>query len=199
MKSAIAELVGESPYSQSKHYDKIDVPELKGELHDAYEQRTWRNRMHITSDGYVEIPGPQFANAIKEAAKRMSIKIKGRGHATYTKPFEAGVMVTSGIKLPIKAADVKYDKMFVPADGKPGGPRRVNRYFPRIDEWTGFVTYYIFDDIITQDIFLKTLAMSGQLVGLGRFRPMNRGYYGRFSVKSLQWHEEEDTLQAISG
>lgn len=198
MKSAIAELVGESPYSQSKHYEKEDVPELKGETHHAYEIRTWRNRMHVTDDGFVEMPGMGFANSIKYAAGRMSLKIKGGGMKTYTKNFESGIMVPGNVKLDIKAADVPFDKLFVPSDGKRGGGSRVTKFFPRIDAWKAAVTFFTFDDVITDDIFARVLVYAGQLVGVGRFRPQNLGFYGRFSVKSLRWMEEDETVAAIA-
>jgi hypothetical protein len=192
MKIAIVQLESTSAYSQSKHYSKDDVPMKSKELHDAYEQRTWRNRLHATKDGKVEIPGSAFANAIKEAAKRLSIKIPGKGQATYTKCFEAGVMVTDGIVLPVAADAVPCDKLFVPADGKPGGGKRVTKYFPRIDEWSGEVKFFVFDDTIDEAIFTQVLKMSGQLVGIGRFRPQNRGFYGRFRVSSVKWIEDVD-------
>lgn len=197
MKSAITHLVGESPYSQSKHYTEEDAPKLPKELHDAYERRTWRHRMHRTSDGFVEIPGPAFAHAVKSAAKRLKLQIPGKGRTEYTKYFEAGIMVTEGIKLPVKVDECPFNKLFVPSDGRPGGGKRVTKYFPRIDSWEGQVTFYIFDDIITDDVFKQVLTAAGMLVGIGTFRPENRGYYGRFSVKSIRWLEEEETLVMI--
>src|SRR5688572_17445399 len=128
MKSAIAYLVGESPYSQSRHYTD-DVPKLAKELHDAYEQRTWRSRMHVTADGRVEIPGSSFANCLKSAAKRLKLQVPGKGRVEFTKYFEAGVMVTTGIVLPVKADEVPCDKLFVPSDGRRGGGKRVTKYF----------------------------------------------------------------------
>ena len=190
MKAAIAHLVGCSPYSQSKHYSKEDVPAKAKELHDAYEKRTWQNRMHVTDTGHIEIPGSCFANCVKEAAKRLGLKVPGKGTSTYTKYFEAGIMVTDGIKLPIKAVDVQCEKLFVPSDGKRGGGKRVTKYFPRINEWEGEVTYFVFDDIITEDVFKQVLVASGQIVGIGRFRPQNCGFYGRFTVKSVKWNDD---------
>lgn len=197
MKSAICHLVGEGPYSQSRHYDDTEAPKLPKELHDAYERRTWRHRMHVTKDGHVEIPGACFANCLKTAAKRLKLQVPGKGRVEYTKYFEAGVMVTDGIVLPIKADAVAGEKLFVPSDGRRGGGKRVTKYFPRIDAWEGSVTYFIFDDIITEDVFKHVLTTSGLLVGIGRFRPESCGYYGRFSVKSIRWLEEEETLNLI--
>jgi hypothetical protein len=194
MKTAICHLVGESPYSQSKKYDDIDVPRLSKELPDDYEKRTWRNRMHTTKDGHVFIPGSCFANSLMEAVRRLQIKIPGQGNSKYTKNFEAGIMITDGITLPIKAVDVPGERLYVPANGQRGHGKRVYRIFPRIDEWEGKITVYIFDDIITADIFRIGIVSAGQLVGVGRFRPANRGFYGRFSVKEIIWCEGEDAL-----
>jgi hypothetical protein len=194
MKSAIVHLRGVSAYSQSKHYE---VPKLEKELSAAYEERTWRNRMHVTRDGFVEIPGPAFANCIKDAAKFLSIQIQGKGKATYTKHFEAGVMINDGIVLPIKAEDVDADRLFVPSDGQPGGGKRVIKFFPRIDSWEGEITVMIFDDIITPEVFRQVLVAAGQIIGIGRFRPRNRGHYGRFVVESIVWKDEAETLAAL--
>ena len=192
MKSAVATIVGESPYSQGKHYTEEDAPRKPKELHDAYEQRTWRHRMHATKDGRVEIPGMAFANCIKAAAKRLKIQVPGKGRVEYTKYIEAGVMVMNGIVLPVRVDDVPCDRLFVPSDGRVGGGKRVMKYFPRIDEWGGKVTFYIFDDLITDDVFRQVLVASGMLVGIGRFRPENRGYYGRFSVPEIAWNDDVD-------
>jgi hypothetical protein len=197
MKIAIVELVGESPYSQSRHYAD-DVPHLPKETAHAYEERTWRHRLHVTKDGLVEIPGTSFANCIKTSAKRLKLQVPGKGRVEWTKYFEAGIMCPTNLVLPVKAADVPCDKLFVPSDGRPGGGKRVTKFFPRIDEWSGTVTYYIFDDLITEDVFRQVLVASGQLVGLGRFRPENRGFYGRFSVKSIKWLEGEAAMEHVA-
>jgi len=55
----------------------------------------------------------------------------------------------------------------------------------------GNVTFYIFDDIITEEVFRQVLVSAGLVVGLGRFRPESRGFYGRFAVKSIEWSEAE--------
>lgn len=52
MKAYEAHLKSISPYSQGRHYDD---PKLEKELPDAYEQRTWRGRMHV-ENGRVFIP-----------------------------------------------------------------------------------------------------------------------------------------------
>ena len=195
MKVAIAKLVSVSAYSQSRHYSD-DVPRKAKELPGAYEERTWRSRLHVTPDGYVEIPGTSFANSLKACAKRLKLQVPGKGRVEFTKYFEAGIMVPDSLKLPIKAEDVQCDKLFVPSDGKRGGGKRVTKFFPRIDSWSGDVTFYIFDDIITEDVFTQVLRACGMLVGIGRFRPENCGFYGRFDVKSIHWTEDAESMFA---
>jgi hypothetical protein len=201
MKSAIVHLVGTSPYSQGKHYSVQEVPKVDNgkESADAYERRTWRHRMHVMKDGRVEIPGGAFANSLKESAKRLKLQVPGKGRTEYTKFFEAGVMVPDSLPLPVKAEEVPHDELFVPSDGRRGGGKRVTKLFPRIDQWEGDVVFYIFDDIITEDVFQQVLVAAGQLVGIGRFRPERCGYYGRFMVKSIKWLDEAATMQAMGG
>lgn len=190
MKTAIVTIVGESPYSQSRQYTH-EVPEMNKETKDAYEERTWRHRLHVNKAGKVEVPGTAFANALKEAAKRLKLQVPGKGRVEYTKYFEAGVMVPGNLVLDVTRESAECDRLFVPSDGRPGGGKRVWKNFPRIDEWGGRVTFYIFDDIITSEVFSKVLVTAGQIVGIGRFRPQNRGFYGRFSVSQIEWSDSE--------
>ncbi len=194
MKIAKVNLESITPYSQSKHIDELEHPAKPKESKDDYEKRTWRARMHRTPDGFVEIPSTCFANAVKASARRLQIQVPGKGKTQFTKYFEAGIDVAGSLILSIKAEDVPCDRLFVPADGKPGGGRRVFRHFPRVDNWSGMVTFFILDDMITESVFTQVLRSAGMLVGIGRFRPENRGFYGRFRVKSVEWIEDGDAV-----
>lgn len=189
MKIATAQIEGVSPYSQSKHYDKVEIPALQGENARDYESRTWRERLHVTEDGTVFIPPMAFKNCLTEAAKFLSIQIPGKGKATYTKHFESGVLVTDPIPLPLKKADVAHEVLFVPSDGIRGSGKRVEKVFPLIREWAGKLQILVFDETVLNafDSSKKTvlhhvLEQSGMFVGIGRFRPRNNGFYGRFKV-----------------
>ena len=184
MKTYIASLESKSPYSQGRHYDKEDVPALPKEGHDAYEQRTWRNRMHVR-DGVVFIPPTAIKNCLAEAAKFLSVQIPGKGKATYTKHFEAGVMVVDEIPLGYLAADAVGERLFVPSSGRRGDGKRVQRIFPMIPKWKADVTIHVLDETITCGVLEQHLREAGTLIGIGRFRPRNNGYYGRFTVTSL--------------
>ena len=204
MKKFIAHLKSSSPYSQSKYHKTVKLP---GELSGAYEERTWRERLHYDSENNVYIPGTQFANAVRSAAKYLNIQIPGKGKSTFTKNFDSGIMVTDNIYIGVKKDDVEREYtcvtanglkkdnvvgewVYVPSDGRVGGTTRVEKCFGKIAEWEGTLEFHILDPIITEDVFLKVLEAAGSLIGVGRFRPRNRGWYGRFEVVDYEWIDE---------
>ena len=183
MKTYIAKIKGISPYSQSKN---VSDPRGPKETHDDHEKRTWRDRLHANSDGYVIIPPMALKNCMAEAAKYLSIQIPGKGKSTYTKHIEAGTLVTDPIVLKLKKDEVPGEWFFVPSDGKRGGAKRVNKCFPVIQEWGGEFTIYVFDETVTKDVLVQHLEEAGKFIGIGRFRPRNNGFYGRFAVESVE-------------
>ena len=185
MKIATAKLESVSPYSQGRYY-KAD--KLERELPGDYEERTWRERCHVDGNGRIFIPPMAFANSLKEAAKYLSISVPGKGKSTFTKNFEAGVLVSEPLLLDVDKDTIKGEWVFCPSDGRRGSGSRVEKCFPYVLEWSGEVSYYILDDIITEDVFRQVLGTSGQLIGIGRFRPRNLGYYGRFKVNGVDWN-----------
>jgi len=187
MKTAICKLKSVSPYSQSRHYDEDMVPALDKESKGDYEKRTWRERLHVNDDGFVYIPPMALKNCIAECAKYLGLKIPGKGKNTWTKHFEAGVLVGEGLVLPFKKDEVPGEWLFLPSDGRRGSGSRVNKCYPLIREWSGEVTFMIFDETITQTAFKEHLEEAGRFIGIGRFRPRNNGYYGRFKVESVKW------------
>jgi hypothetical protein len=184
MRTAIATLRSIAPYSQSRaHF----TPRLDKERPDEYEERTWRERLHATDDGRVFIPPMSFKNCLSEIAKFLSEQIPGKGKSTYTKHFEAGVLVMEPLVLDIKKADVPGEWLFVPADGRRGSGKRVRKCFPVIREWGGDVTFHILDNTITKEVLEHHLREAGGFIGIGRFRPRNNGFYGRFEVVKVKW------------
>jgi hypothetical protein len=190
MKQASVRLQSISPYSQSRHYEE---PKRDGEGHRDYEARTWRERLHANANGDVFIPPMAFKVCLDDAARFLGIGIPGKGKSTFTKHFEAGVLVVEPVVLPIKKKDVPGEWLFVPSDGKAGGGKRVDKCFPIISEWEADVTFYVLDETVLQSIttphgkmtaFEYVVGRAGEFIGIGRFRPRNRGFYGRFKLLS---------------
>lgn len=193
--TVIASLKSISPYSQSRHYD---TPKLEREIPKDYEARTWRDRLHtdpITNQ--VFIPPMAFKNCIAEAAKFLSEQIPGKGKSTYTKHFEAGILVTESLPLGLKKDDVQGEWLFLPSDGIRGSGKRVDKCYPIIPTWQGDVKFHIFDPMVTADVFAKHLIQAGMFIGIGRFRPRNNGFYGRFSVENLTWDGRKISLDKL--
>lgn len=186
MKLATAKLRGVSPYSQSRSYSH-EVEREPREGPDAYEERTWRNKCHTTKDGKVYIPPMAFKMGLDTAARMLGRRIPGKGQSTYGKFFKSGVLCMEPVVLPVTKEAVAGDRIFANADGVRGSGKRVWRIFPRIDEWEGVLDFHILADEITKEVFEDHLRQAGAFVGIGRFRPENGGFYGRFEVESIAW------------
>lgn len=189
MKIATAQLQSTSPYSHARHHQ---TDKKAKESAADYEERTWREKIHADEEtGVCFIPPMALCKSALEAAKYLSIPISGKGKSTYTKHFEAGVRVNEANKviLPYKKEEVRGEWVFVPSDGMRGGTRRVMKCFPYFGKWQGTVEYQIHDDVITESVFREVLDLAGTLIGIGRFRPKNCGFYGMYECTDLQWRE----------
>jgi hypothetical protein len=185
MVTITVEIVGETPISFSA---PIQSPRNTGETHDAYEQRTWRERLHVDANGEVFIPPTALKNCLAEVAKYLSESVPGKGKATFTKHFEAGIMVVDPLCLGIKADTVQGERLFVPSDGKRGSGSRVWKVFPVIQKWQTHATIIVLDPVLTAkpQKVQEYLEHAGKFIGMGRFRPRNNGFYGRFTIKDFK-------------
>lgn len=189
MITAKVKLTGVSPLSMSRYHHEVKPTK---EQHADFEKRIWRERLHYNEEGMVYIPAMMIKNCLSESAKYLSERIEGKGKATWTKHFEAGIMVENDITLKLHKDKVEGEWVFVPSDGRRGGTTRVEKCFPKIPKgWTGEVTVAVMDESITKEIFEKHFKEAGRFIGLGRFRPRNNGVYGRFDAKIISWTKED--------
>ena len=191
MKSSVATvtLTSFSPMSQSRQHS---APRLEGESHDAYDQRTWRHKMHVeTRNGRRVVVTPQTGlhQAIAAAAKYSKKQIPGQGKATWTAKFAAGIMLIENPSLGIDPETVDCVTISANADGVRGSGKRVTRRFPQFPEWETTFDVYILDPIITEDVFREMVEIAGMFVGIGQFRPQNLGSNGRFKISRLVWQD----------
>lgn len=187
MKTATVRLESASPYSQSRLFTVHEVPKLEKESAGDYDVRTWRYRQHFDQDGNVYIPPMALKNCLMEIAQYLGEKIAGKGNATWTKHFTAGILCSEPVMLGVNKDETQSETFMCHADGKRTCGTRVPRTFPVIRKWTGTATFYILDETITEDVFRRYLEEAGKFIGIGRFRPRNGGFYGRFAVKDLKW------------
>jgi hypothetical protein len=165
----------------------MEFPKLEKESSADYEKRTWMHRLHATPEGNVFIPPQAFKGCLDSVAKYLGTQIPGKGKATYTKNFEAGVMVPEGPVLPIKKEDVQGVWLFLPANGMVNSGKRVWKCMPMIPHWEVEIAYHILDDTVTKEVFEYHLEQAGRFIGIGFFRPHRRGYWGRFRTTKIDW------------
>lgn len=182
-----AKLVGESPYSASRHHGE-PLANAK-EKPDDYDARTWREKAHYHPDSReLFIPAMGLKFAICEAARRLSTKIPGKGQQTYTKNFVSGILLFDPLNLGISVDEAACETVYVHANGQRGSGKRVWRRFPIVPRgWQSTATVHVLDAVIPNSEVERALSEAGMFIGLGRFRPENGGLFGRFTVKSLKW------------
>ena len=182
-------LVGISPYSQSRPIQSTRDP---NESHDEYDKRCWQEHCHVDADGQVFIPPAAIKQCISDTAQYLSIKIPGKRNATYSKHFKSGIIVDpEPMKVGMHIDDMEVERLYLNADGKRGSGTRVWRHMPKINNWLIQVKVFIPDIEIGEKIFEKILIAAGQFTGLGRYRPQNGGWYGRFIIKDLVFSKQE--------
>lgn len=188
MKVYTVKLQGTTPLLYGRQYN---VPKLQRESPAEYEERTWRERLHVNDAGQVVLSPLSIKNSLRDAARYLSEQIPGKGKSTYTKHFKAGIMVFEFAPLldskgqPIKADTVEPLWLNVPSDGMTGGTKRVPKAFPQVKEWVTTVDVHVLDEVITKDVLLRHLTQDGNFIGLGAMRVANGGISGRFKVVSI--------------
>lgn len=191
MDTSVATLTieGISPYSQSRGHDAAKLP---GERPEDYDIRTWREKMNTADrngERTVVIPAHGIMQAFASAAKYSKRQIPGQGKATWTKKFEAGIMLMEDPSLNIHPDDVVSIAISANADGVRGSGKRVTRRFPIMPAWSATFEVYILDPIITEEVFREMVTIAGMFIGFGRFRPEKGGLNGRFKITSLTWQD----------
>jgi hypothetical protein len=185
--SAEVTLKGMSPYSQSR---KHDAPKLEGESPEDQDIRTWKQHLNLGRDGLVVIPAFALHDCLVTAAKYSGRKIQGAGQKTWTAKFESGIVLLEDAPLNVHPDDVQCIALSVHSNGQRGSGKRVTRRYPIISDWQTTFTIHVLDPVITEPILTEMLQIAGLFVGLGRFRPQNRGSNGRFTIAKLVWQED---------
>jgi hypothetical protein len=189
MKASIATVTikGISPLSQSRQHD---APFLEGEGKDAYDARTWQQKLNVSPmTGKVVLPAHGMHQAICAAAKYTGKQIPGQGKKTWTAKFMTGIAILSEIDTGLDPNATQVIVISANSDGVRGSGKRVTRRFPIFYEWGATFEVHILDPIITEPVFREMLEIAGMFIGLGRFRPEKGGQNGRFRIESLDWQD----------
>lgn len=187
MRVCVAELESITPYSHSRPFTS---ERGQKESHEEFEKRCWKEKAHVNEKGELFIPAMSLKYSIDEACKRLGLKVQGGRGSTYTKFFQAGIYCMEGPTIGVSVNDVNGEWVYCHADGKRTCGTRVMRCFPVVPAWKATARFGVLDPKIPDDVFEQCLRESGLFVGIGRFRPQNQGYYGRFRVAGVKWSEQ---------
>lgn len=188
MKVYHAYLTSITPYAQGK---KHEAPKLERESHDDYEKRTVLEQLH-TNMGKILIPPMAFHLCLQETASYLKMQIPGQGKATYTKNFIRGLLFNEPIILDQGPEDCRIERIWTtltPTNPKSG---RGWRYFPVLDHWDACVPFTVIDEILTPAVLKRHWDLAGSITGIGVWRPINRGLWGKFKLLKLEDVTPED-------
>jgi hypothetical protein len=185
MRTATIQIEGLTPYSQSRAYQ---TEKNDNETHDDFDKRAWPQHLHVDDKGEVFIPAVSILQGLAAAASYLGKggDLKKKGSSTWAQNFNCGLAVARGPSLGKTQTDARTERVYCNSDGKRGSGKRVWRTFPIFDQWASTLTIHILDDTIPETIFAKVLEAFGLFIGIGRYRPQNGGYLGRFTVKKME-------------
>lgn len=186
MRDVKIKIKGLTPYSASR---PVELEKQKGESHEEFDKRVWRDKAHYNDAGQVFIPGVGFKLALDEVASLINEKIKGKGNQTYSGLIRTGVVAMSDMYLGVTKDKLKSITIFANLDGKRGGGNRGNRVFPLVSSWEGEIEFRVFNDDLPPEVFERFMTQAGLLTGVGRGRP-GKGCpagNGRFQPLEFLW------------
>ena len=89
-----AKLEGVTPLSFSR-----PIPDDGAKKDRQWEEEHWRERLHVDRGGQVFVPPNMLQLCLFNAAKYLSLKIPGKGQATFTKHMAAGIAISEPMPL----------------------------------------------------------------------------------------------------
>lgn len=202
MKTLLVTIRGTARYSQSRAHGLIKEGD---ETYDDADLRFVKEHLHCDENGMAYIPPSAFKHCLDEAAQFLSLK--KTGSERYTKHFESGVAVFDPIPLNVHKDNIQFERLYMNTDGKRGGGKRGFRHYPYIEKgWTVQVPFVILDETVlqlysgdkTKTVFEHVLRCAGMYIGIGRWRPNRRGYYGRFSIEKIEEIENEFAADEVN-
>ena len=183
MRTATVQIAALTPYSQSRPLKSV---KNKNETHDDFHSRVWPEHLHVDDEGQVVIPPTAILQGMAVAASYLGKGglLKKKGQSTWAENFRCGLAMARGSRIGKDQAAARPEPVYCSPNGKRGGGTRVWRTFPVFDDWRATLTIHILDDTIPDAVFEAVLDAFGLFIGIGRYRPENGGYLGRFTIEA---------------
>lgn len=183
MYRATISIVGKSPLSQSRLHR---LPFLEGESHEAYEERTWREKTNHDKEGNVFIPAFAFKQAFDSAAKWLALKDPDNKRAMLTKFFVSSIIIEESVPIGVTMDKIPRIVINANSDGVRGSGKRVQRIFPQTQNWKGVIKVMVLEEKIRPENLKKVAEFAGMAIGVGQFRPQNGGINGRWTITGFE-------------
>lgn len=155
---------------------------IQAELETKTKKKTGASKENVPADKLYIIeekiytPANHIEGCLVNAAK--NFQIKGKGKATYSK------LVGSSIEVTPEAIVHKYQDYDVfrttGVNPSTGGRMIIDR--PRMHKWEVSFIINVLDDGIPLEVLKDILDYGGKYVGIGDWRPDNKGKFGKFIV-----------------
>jgi len=176
------EIKGITPYLMNRFSEgEIDstVKKHSGSQH-SEDDLKYEAKHYRTPDGKIYVPATQLIGCLINAGKQL--KVVGKGKSTYSKLFGANLIVEPEAILMSNQSPVPYRISAV----NPNTRGRVMTVRPRFEEWALKFRVVSQDDQIPAEVINSGLAIAGNSVGIGDWRPDKKGRFGKFMVTSFK-------------
>ena len=141
-------------------------------------QEIAESKLYTDDDGMIGIPQPNLFRCIIDAGKYF--KAGRRTITTQKSSLIPGCVAVDPIFIQLQheqAWKVDSRPVRIPATGG-----RIIAHRPCFDDWSLTFNVELDEDIISESLFRDIVDAAGSRVGLGDFRPDNKGPFGRFVV-----------------
>lgn len=141
-------------------------------------------KVYRDSNGKPVLPGPNIFAALVQAGTFIKSG-KSKLSTARSSLVPAGVALVD-LECKLSPADWEVDSraVVIPATGG-----RVMAHRPRFDTWKVSFTLSVDPSMFSERVVRELVDLAGQRIGLGDFRPIRKGPFGRFKV--TQWKVSE--------
>jgi hypothetical protein len=187
MKQYQVKITGVTPYMQHRMDDiKLEQWEkLRGPIHERPEvahEDAVRAEYHCyrSADGVCYIPSDHIRGALIAAGSFVKSKVGGRSKSMKT------IVAAMFMPVPEQIALPDYDAIDKRSAVNQNIKGRVITVRPKWTKWEVIFVLQVDEDSISLDAISQIIEYAGKYVGIGSFRPVNNGLFGRFSLHSIE-------------
>jgi hypothetical protein len=159
-------------------YVEGTLEEIKVRKGDA-KQKKVEDKLYMDGKGNPYVPATYIRNCLIEAGK--SVKVQGKGKATYSKLMGSTIMIVPDAILITPGTWEPYTITAV----NPMTHGRMTVTRPKFNQWKLKFSIIASDDI-SEDKLAAIVEEAGRFVGIGDWRPQKKGMFGKFIVEKFK-------------